>query len=208
MQLFVQASVVEKGVTTRDYKYTRFDTVVGAILSNAVSIFIIIATAATLHAVGTTEVNSAADAAKALEPVAGAAAVILFALGLFGASMLAAGVLPLATSFSVTEALGFEKGVSLSFKEAPVFMGLFTALLATGALVAMIPGLPLFPVLIGVQILNGALLPILLVFIVLLAGNKRLMGKHALGTVYRFLAWGMVAIITTAVLLMFVTFFI
>jgi NRAMP (natural resistance-associated macrophage protein)-like metal ion transporter len=207
MQLFVQASVVEKGVTARDYKYTRFDTVIGAILSNAVSIFIIIATAATLHAAGTTNIESAADAARALEPVAGAGATILFALGLFGASMLAAGVLPLATSFSVTEALGFEKGVSLSFREAPVFMGLFTALLVIGAAVAMIPGLPLFPVLIAVQILNGALLPILLVFIVRLASNKRLMGKHAIGPLYRLLAWGTVAVISTAVTLMFVTFF-
>jgi Mn2+/Fe2+ NRAMP family transporter len=208
MQLFVQASVVEKGVTTRDYKYTRFDTVIGAILSNAVSIFIIIATAATLHAVGTTEINSAADAAKALEPVAGAAATLLFALGLFGASMLAAGVLPLATSFSVTEALGFEKGVSLSFREAPVFIGLFTVLLAIGAIVAMIPGLPLFPVLIAVQILNGALLPILLIFIVKLASNRRLMGKHAIGPFYRAVAWSIVAVITVAVVLMFVTFFV
>ena len=208
MQLFVQASVVEKGVTPRDYKYTRFDTVIGALLSNAVSVFIIIATAATLHVAGTTEVTSAADAARALQPVAGAAATVLFGVGLFGASMLAAGVLPLATAFSVTEALGYEKGVSLSFREAPVFMGLFTTLLVIGALVAMIPGLPLFPVLIAVQILNGALLPILLVFIVRLASNKELMGKHAIGPIYRILAWGIVGVITIAVALMFLTFFI
>lgn len=207
MQLFVQASVVEKGVTLRDYKYTRFDTVIGAVLSNAVSVFIIIATAATLFVSGHTEVNSAADAAKALEPVAGQAATVLFGLGLFGASMLAAGVLPLATAFSVTEALGFEKGVSLSFREAPVFMGMFTVLLAMGAAVAMIPGLPLFPVLIAVQILNGALLPILLVFIVRLASNKEIMGKYAIGPIYRTIAWAVVAVITTAVVLMFVTFF-
>lgn len=207
MQLFVQASVVEKGVTTRDYKFTRFDTVIGALLSNAVSIFIIIATAATLHVAGTTEINSAADAAKALEPVAGPSATLLFALGLFGASMLAAGVLPLATAYSVTEALGFEKGVSLSFREAPVFMGLFTVLLAIGALVAMIPGLPLFPVLIAVQILNGALLPILLVFIVRMASSKSLMGKYAIGPIYKFIAWGLVVVISVAVALMFITFF-
>jgi NRAMP (natural resistance-associated macrophage protein)-like metal ion transporter len=205
MQLFVQSTVVEKGVTLNDYKYTRFDTVFGVIIANIVSAFIIIATAATLFVHGSTNVNSAADAAKALEPVAGQGATILFGLGLFGASMLAAGVLPLATAFSVTEALGFEKGVNLSFREAPVFMGLFTVLLVLGALVAMIPGLPLFAVLIGVQILNGALLPILLIFIVRLASNRDIMGQYAIGPVYRALAWGAVVLISVAVVLMFGT---
>jgi NRAMP (natural resistance-associated macrophage protein)-like metal ion transporter len=205
MQLFVQSSVVEKGVTPRDYKYTRFDTVFGAIFSDVIAAFIIIATAATLYASGNREIESAADAALALEPVVGQSATILFAIGLFGASMLAGGVLPLATAYSVTESLGFEKGVSLSFREAPVFMGLFTALIAIGALVAMIPGLPLFTVLILVQILNGSLLPLLLVFIVRLASNKELMGEHAIGPVYKVFAWGTVIVITVAVVLMFVT---
>ena len=208
MQLFVQSSVVEKGVTPRDYKYTRFDTLFGVGLSIIISMCIIIATSATLNAHGITQVTSAADAAKALEPVAGEAATILFGLGLFGASMLAAGVLPLATAFSVTESLGFEKGVSLSFREAPVFMGLFTALVAIGALVAMIPGLPLFAVLIGVYVLNGVLLPILLVFVVRLAGNRDIMGKYAIGRLYRFVAWAIVLVITVAVVLMLVTMFI
>jgi len=205
MQLFVQSAVVERGVTPRDYKYTRFDTVFGAIFSDVIAAFIIIATAATLYATGNTEIESAADAAKALEPVVGQSATILFAIGLFGASMLAAGVLPLATAYSVTESLGFEKGVSLSFREAPVFMGLFTALIVIGALVAMIPGLPLFTVLILVQILNGALLPILLVFVVRLASNRDIMGEYAIGTVYKVFAWGTVVVIATAVVLMFAT---
>jgi Mn2+/Fe2+ NRAMP family transporter len=206
MQLFVQSAVVEKGVTLRDYKYTRFDTVFGVILAQTVSVFIIIATAATLFVQhGTTNLNDAADAARALEPVAGQGATILFGLGLFSASMLAAGVLPLATAFSVTEALGFEKGVNLSFREAPVFMWLFTILLVGGAAVAMIPGLPLFAVLIFVQILNGALLPILLVFIVKLASNRDIMGKYAIGPVYKTLAWASVVLITVAVVLMFGT---
>ena len=121
--------------------------------------------------------------------------------------MLAAGVLPLATAYSVTEALGSEKGVSLSFREAPVFMGLFTALLAIGALVAMVPALPLFAVLIFVQILNGALLPVILVFVVRLASNKEIMGQYRIGPVYKVFAWGTVAVITTAVVLMLVTLF-
>ncbi|MDQ6695454.1 MAG: Nramp family divalent metal transporter [Chloroflexota bacterium] len=204
MQLFVQSGVVEKGVTPRDYKYTRFDTVFGAIFSDVVAAFIIIATAATLFAQHI-PINSAADAAKALEPVAGTSATVLFALGLFGASVLAAGVLPLATAYSVTESLGFEKGVSLSFSEAPVFMGLFTALVAGGALIAIIPGLPLFAVLLAVQVLNGSLLPILLVFIVKLASNKDIMGRYAIGPLYRVLAWASVVVIAVAVALMLVT---
>ena len=205
MQLMVQSSVVEKGVTPTDYKYTRFDTVFGAIMSDVIAAFIIIATAATLHAQGQTSINTAADAARALEPVAGPWAALLFSAGLLGASMLAAGVLPLATAYSVTEALGFEKGVNLSFEEAPVFMGLFTALVIIGAAIAMIPGLPLFAVLIAVQVLNGALLPVLLVFIVRLAGNKEIMGRYAIGPVYRVFAWATVVVITVAVVLMFVT---
>jgi NRAMP (natural resistance-associated macrophage protein)-like metal ion transporter len=204
MQLFVQSSVVEKGVTPRDYKYSRFDTVFGAIFSNVIAVFIIIATAATLHTRGI-QIDSAAEAAIALEPVVGPSAGLLFGIGLFGASMLAAGVLPLATAYSVSEALGFEKGVSLSFREAPVFMGLFTALIAIGALVAMIPGLPLWTVLLVVQVLNGTVLPVLLFFIVRLASSREIMGMHAIGPFYRLFAWATIVVITTAVLLMFVT---
>jgi Mn2+/Fe2+ NRAMP family transporter len=204
MQLFVQSSVVEKGVTPRDYKYSRFDTVFGAVFSNLIAVFIIIATAATLHTRGI-EIDSAADAALALEPVVGQSATILFGLGLFGASMLAAGVLPLATAYSVSEALGFEKGISLSFREAPVFMGLFTALISIGALVAMIPDLPAWTVLLVVQMLNGTVLPVLLFFIVRLASNKSIMGKYTIGPVYRFFAWSSLIIITAAVVLMFGT---
>jgi NRAMP (natural resistance-associated macrophage protein)-like metal ion transporter len=207
MQIIVQSSVVEKGVTPRDYKYTRFDTVFGAIMSDVIAVFIIIATAATLHAAGTTSIETAADAARALEPAAGQFAALLFSAGLLGASMLAAGVLPLATAYSVTEALGFEKGVSMSFEEAPVFVGLFTVLVGVGAAIAMIPGLPFFAVLIAVQVLNGALLPILLVFVVKLASDKQIMGEHAIGPVYKVLAWATVLLISTAVVLMFLTMF-
>ncbi len=207
MQLFVQSSVVEKGVTPRDYKYTRFDTVFGVILADLVSVFIIIATAATLFA-GRVQVHSAADAAQALAPFAGPGATALFAVGLFGASMLAAGVLPLATAYSVTESLGFEKGVSMSFEEAPVFMGLFTALIVLGALVAMIPGLDLVGVLISVQVLNGVLLPVLLVFIVRLAANREIMGRYAIGPLYKVFAWATVGMVTLAVALMLITQFI
>ncbi|HSG39136.1 MAG TPA: Nramp family divalent metal transporter, partial [Thermoanaerobaculia bacterium] len=132
MQLYVQSSVVEKGVTPDDYRYTRFDVIAGTLAAGIVAIFIIIATAATLHPQGI-QIETAADAARALEPVAGSYAKILFALGLLGASLLAAGVLPLATTYMLSEALGFERGVSRTWSEAPIFMGTFTGLILLGA---------------------------------------------------------------------------
>src|SRR5206468_11769985 len=124
--------------------------------------FIVVSTAATLHKFGI-QISSAEDAARALTPLAGKYAGLLFGVGLFGASMLAAGVLPLATAYSISEALGFEKGVSGSFREAPIFLGIFTFLIALGALIAMMPGLPLIRVLIITQVINGVLLPVILV---------------------------------------------
>jgi Mn2+/Fe2+ NRAMP family transporter len=177
MQLYVQSSVVEKGVTPADYRYTRFDVWVGAIFSDTISAFIIIATAATLFPRGIT-IATAADAARALEPIAGAYAQTFFAVGLLGASLLAAGVLPLTTTYVLSEALGFERGVSRSWREAPIFLGIFTALIALGAALALIPGLPLVPVLLAVQVLNGLLLPIELFAILRLINNRELMGEH------------------------------
>src|SRR5215210_1495894 len=159
MQVFVQSSVVEKGVTVEDYALTRADVWTGTVFAISIVFFIIISTAATLHVHGI-EIESAADAARALEPLAGPYAGMLFAVGLFGASMLAAGVLPLATAYSISEALGFEKGVSRSFREAPIFLGIFTFLVAVGALVAVLPGLPLIRVLLITQVINGLLLPV------------------------------------------------
>jgi Mn2+/Fe2+ NRAMP family transporter len=188
MQLYVQSSVVEKGVTPADYRYTRFDVYIGTLFAGLVASFIIIATAATLFPLGQ-QVESAADAAQALRPVAGRYAELLFGIGLLGASLLAAGVLPLATTYMMSEALGFERGVSRSWDEAPVFNGLFSGLVALGALLALIPGLPLIQVLIGVYVLNGLLLPIELVTVLMLVNNRELMGEHVNGRAYNLLAW-------------------
>src|SRR5262249_41639559 len=151
--------------------------------------FIIIATAATLHVAGITDIETAQDAAQALQPVAGDAAVMLFAVGLLGASLIAGGVLPLATAYSVSEAFGFRKGVNLDFRRAPIFAGLYTALVVIGALVALVPGVPVVQVLVGVQVLNGMLLPVVLVFILILANDKRLTGALRNGPVSRVLGW-------------------
>ncbi|HEY9401211.1 MAG TPA: divalent metal cation transporter, partial [Pyrinomonadaceae bacterium] len=144
----------------------------------------------------------AAYAARALVPLAGEYAGLLFAVGLFGASMLAAGVLPLATAYSISEALGFEKGVSRSFREAPIFIGIFTFLIAVGALIAIIPGLPLMRVLVVTQFINGLLLPVMLVAILRLAGDRKLMGEYVNGAVYNVLAWLTVIIVSALSLLL------
>jgi NRAMP (natural resistance-associated macrophage protein)-like metal ion transporter len=202
MQLYVQSSVVEKGVTPDEYRYTRFDVIAGTVSAGIVAVFIIIATAATLHPRGIA-VDTAANAARALEPVAGKYAEVLFGLGLFGASLLAAGVLPLATTYMMSEALGFERGVSRSWEEAPIFMGMLTGLIGLGAIIALIPGLPLIPVLVGVYVLNGLLLPVELFAILRLINEPELMGKHVNGPIYNALAWA-IAIVVSVLSLTFI----
>jgi NRAMP (natural resistance-associated macrophage protein)-like metal ion transporter len=196
MQVFVQSSVVEKGVTEEDYAKTKADVWVGTIFAVLIVFFIVVSTAATLHKYGI-QVDTAADAARALSPLAGRYAELLFGVGLFGASMLAAGVLPLATAYSISEALGFEKGVSRSFKEAPIFLGTFTFLVAVGASIAVIPNLPLIRVLLVTQVINGLLLPFVLFAILRLVNKKELMGTRVNGPLYNVAAW-LTAIIVTA----------
>jgi NRAMP (natural resistance-associated macrophage protein)-like metal ion transporter len=204
MQVFVQSSVVEKGVTEEDYALTRVDVWTGTVFAIAIAFFIAVATAAKLHGAGV-RIESAEQAARALEPLAGPYAKTLFGVGLFGASMLAAAVLPLSTAYSVSEALGFEKGVSRSFREAPIFLGIFTSLIVVGGVVAMIPRLPLFDVLLVTQVINGLLLPVLLVSILRLASDRELMGAHANGRVYNAASWLTVAVVSALSLLFIAT---
>jgi len=201
MQVYVQSTVVEKGVTPEDYGRTRMDVWVGTILAILVVFFIVVSTAATLHKHGL-HIESAADAARALRPLAGPYAEKLFAIGLFGASMLAAGVLPLATAYSISEALGFEKGVSRSFREAPIFLGVFTFLIAVGAAIAVIPGLPLIRVLLVTQVINGLLLPIILFAILKLVNDRELMGAYVNGLLYNIGAWLTAVVVTMLSLLL------
>jgi NRAMP (natural resistance-associated macrophage protein)-like metal ion transporter len=202
MQVYVQSSVVEKGVTPEDYRRTKMDVWIGTMLAMLVVFFIVVSTAATLHKHGL-HIETAADAARALKPLAGPYAEKLFAVGLFGASMLAAGVLPLATAYSISEALGFEKGVSRSFREAPIFLGVFTFLVSTGAAIAVIPNLPLIRVLLVTQVINGLLLPIILFAVLRLVNDRDLMGSHANGPLYNFGAWA-TAIVVSLLSLLFI----
>jgi len=199
MQLFQQSSLVEKGVARRHYGPERIDTYTGAVFSNLMSIFMIIATAATLHVVGQTEIATAADAARALEPVVGHAAKALFAVGLLGAGLLAGAVLPLATAYAISEAFGVPKGVNLDFRRARIFFMIFTALIVFGAGVALIPGLPVIKLLLWVQVLNGILLPVILVFILKLINDKKLVGDLKNTRLYNILGWGTCVMITLAV---------
>jgi Mn2+/Fe2+ NRAMP family transporter len=204
MQVFVQSSVVEKGVRLENYRMVRADVWIGTVFAILVVFFIVVSTAATLNVRGE-HVDSAQSAAIALRPLAGPYAEILFAIGLFGASMLAAGVLPLATAYSISEAFGFEKGVSSSFREAPIFLGVFTFLVAVGAFVAMMPGLPLIHVLIVTQVINGLLLPVVLVAILRLVNNRELMGQYVNGRLYNLAAWVTTIIVSALSILLIIT---
>jgi len=195
MQVYVQSSVVEKGVTIEGYSETRKDVWVGTVFAVMIVFFIIVSTAATLHRHGL-HIETAADAARALRPLAGVYAEKLFGIGLFGASMLAAGVLPLATAYSITEALGFEKGVSRSFREAPIFLGIFTFLIAVGAAIAVVPNLPMVRVLLVTQVINGLLLPVILFAVMRLANDREVMGSHVNGRLYNVGAWATTIIVT------------
>jgi len=205
MQVYVQSSVVEKGLDKEDYPLVRADVIVGTIFACTIAAFIVICTAATLNIQGITELDSAATAAQALVPVAGVYAKYLFAIGLFGAAMLAMGVLPLATAYSVSEALGFEKGLSHSFREAPIFLGIFTSLILIGAIVALIPGIPQIKLLLFTQCINGLLLPFILVAIVSLASNREIMGEYKNSFLFNLVAWIITIIVSILSILLLAT---
>jgi Mn2+/Fe2+ NRAMP family transporter len=178
MQLYLQSAVVERGAGPDDVRREQADAVTGAIFADLVAAFIIIATGATLFTHGIHSIGSAADAAKALAPLAGQYAELLFGVGLLGASLLAAAILPIATAYVVAESLGFEKGLSHRIREAQTFVGVITAMIVVAAVVAVVPGVPVISLLVGVQVINGILLPINLAFIWRLSRNRELMGEH------------------------------
>lgn len=194
MQLYQAAAVADKGIGPSDYPTARVDTVTGAILADVVSMFIIIATATAIGGHG--PLTSAREAAQALTPVAGPAAEHLFAIGLLGASALAAAVVPLSTAYAISEAVGVERSVSRTFKEAPLFLGLFTAQIALGAAVALSPG-NLVRLLINMQFLNGLITPIILTFILILANRRAVLGDAVNGPRFRVVATISVAVIAT-----------
>jgi NRAMP (natural resistance-associated macrophage protein)-like metal ion transporter len=207
MQLYIQSAVVERGIGVDDLNKERAEVATGSIFANLVACFIIIATGATLYVHGDHTVSSAADAAKALAPFAGRYAELLFGIGLLGASLLAAAILPVTAAYVIAETFGFEKGISHRPSDAPVFVGVITVLIAIGTAVALIPGIPVIGLLVGVQVVNGFLLPITLFFVWRLAASRKLMGDYANGRAFNVLA-GATVILTSAlsILVLGITF--
>ncbi len=206
MQFYIQSAVVEKGITVKDYGYCKWDVISGCIMTNIVALFVIVACAATIHVHGIT-IESAKDAALALGPLAGRWAQWLFALGLLNASLFSASILPLATSYYVCEAFGFEAGVNRSWKEAPVFYWLYTLLIIIGAAVILIPNMPLILVMFWSQVVNGVLLPFVLIFMLILINNKDLMGDYVNNWTFNIISWVTVVIMIVLTVMMVVTSF-
>jgi Mn2+/Fe2+ NRAMP family transporter len=194
MQFYLQSAVAEKGIGEEELRLEQADAVGGAIWTNVVAVFIVVAVATTIHATGG-DIDTAEDAARALGPVAGELSTALFAIGLFGASVLAATIMPISTAFVICEAFGWESGVDKRFQDARAFFGIYTFVLGLGALVVLIPGLDLLPLIVSSQNLQGLLLPVVLVFMVLLVNDGRIMGSHRNGRVANVLAWGAVGLV-------------
>ncbi len=213
MQFYIQAAVVDKGVRRADYSYSRLDVVAGGIWTDVIAYFIIVSCAATifvhnLHAAHPVAVHDVGDVAVALVPLAGKFAALLFALGLLNAAVFTASILPLSTAYYVCEAFGFERGVDNRFREAPVFYSFYLALIAVGAGAVILPGAPLLSIIFYSQVLNGMLLPIVLVLMLLLINDKRIMGSWTNGAFFNTVAWATAIIVglLTAVYTIFAVF--
>lgn len=188
MQFYHQASVVDKGIDVKHYEYEKMDVVIGSLVSNVLAFFIIVTTAATLNKAGIT-INMAEDAAAALRPLAGNYASTLFAIGLFGASLIAAHIVPLSTAYAITEAFGFENGLDKTFKEAPVFYGIILFFIILGSLVIFLPSSVFIQLIIISQVVTGILTPIILIYMIVLTNKKEVMGEYVNGRIFNAIAW-------------------
>jgi NRAMP (natural resistance-associated macrophage protein)-like metal ion transporter len=204
-QAFIQSYVADKGLRAEDLPASRVDVFAGALLTNVIAAFIVIAVAATLWTHGQRDITSASDAARALEPFAGLGASVLFAVGLLGASFLGLGVVPLSSAYTTCEAFGWETGVNWNWREAPAFYGLLAFFIGFAALFVMIPGLPLIQVMFSAQVLNAVLLPFILVFVMLLAGDRKMLGPLASGRILLTIGWLATAVLVLLSLILLVT---
>lgn len=202
MQFYQQSAVVEKGITIDQYSFCRLDVILGCIMAIVVAFFIVIACASSIHSQGLT-IETAADAAVALKPLVGKHASTLFAFGLFNASLFAACILPLSTSYYICEGMGWESGIDKDFRQAPQFFWLFTIIIITSAATILLPNIPLITIMFVSQVVNGAVLPFVLVFMLLLINDKRLMGDFSNSAVFNAIAWG--TVITMIVLTLAMT---
>ncbi|MGO5500428.1 Nramp family divalent metal transporter [Paratractidigestivibacter faecalis] len=203
MIFLAQSNVVEKNAHAEDLPYQRIDTVTGSVVASAISWFIILTTGAVLFPAGIA-VNGAEDAASALAPLVGPYAEALFGAGLVGASFLAACVLPGITSSAICEAFGWERGADRSWQEAPVYRGIITAIIYLSAVIVIVPNVNLFGIMMLAQVINGVLLPVLLVFMVLIAGDRHVMGRFANGRIWNGLTWFTIIAVVVLTVVMFV----
>ena len=206
-QQFIQAYVVDKRIRPEEMNAERLDVLIGVFITNVVGAFIVVACAATLFASGIFNISSAADAAQALKPIAGNIASLLFAIGLLAASLLGLGVVPLASAYTAAEVFGWEQGVGWRIREAPAFYGLLAFFIGFAALFMLIPGLPLIQVMFGAQVLNGLLLPVILVFVMLLVGDRKIMGHLVSGRINLILGWGVTLLLIVMSLVLVLTSF-
>lgn len=203
MQFYMQSAVIEKGLKVEDLKYEKWDVIVGSVITVVVAFFIMVACAATLNKNGI-HIGEAKDAARALKPFAGAFASVIFSFGLFIASIFSATILPLSTAFYICEAFGFEAGIDKKLDEAPEFYGLFTVIMVVSVLIILIPGAPLIQISMGSQVINGILLPVVLICMILMVNNKEIMGDYTNGISKNVIAWGTISILI--LLTAFITF--
>lgn len=201
MQFLVQSNIVEKGTSIKEWALAKWDVIVGAVSANVIACFIIITTATVLYPAGI-EITDAGQAAQALAPLAGPYAEGLFAIGLLSASVLAAAVLPLTASYAVCEAFGWESGIDRSWAEAPIFNGLYTVIIVAAAGVILIPGLNLIAIMLVSQVINGILLPFLLIFMMIIVNDRRVMGRHVNSRLNNVLSWATIAVVISLTVLL------
>jgi Mn2+/Fe2+ NRAMP family transporter len=203
MQFYLQASIVEKGIKVEEYKFARFDVVMGSIVVHIVAFFIILVCAETLFKHGI-QIETAKDAALSLAPLAGKYCTYLFAFGLVNASLFAASILPLSTTYLICEGLGWEVGIDKKFVEAPQFYGIYSLIIFLGAGIILYPDLPLIPIMYFSQVINGIVLPFILIFILLLINDKKLMMAHTNGPIFNIIAWVTTVVLIGFTLLLFI----
>jgi len=201
MQFYLQSSVVDKGLKADDYQYTRMDVIIGSVTVNVIAFFIIMLCAVTLFQNGI-RIESAKDAAQALAPLAGEYASWLFAFGLLNASLFAASILPISTAYTICEAFGWESSLNRKFLEAPQFYGLYSLMVFLGAGIILLPDLPLIAIMYYSQVINGAILPVILIFMLLLVNDRKIMGEYTNSLAMNIISWLTVAILTVLSLTM------
>jgi Mn2+/Fe2+ NRAMP family transporter len=204
MQFYLQSTIVEKGIKISEYKYTKWDVYVGCLITDVVSYFIIFTCAATIFA-GGIRIETAKDAALALFPLAGEYSAWLFAFGLLNASLFAASILPLSTAYFLCEGMGWDSGLNKRFGDAPQFYLLFTLLIAFGAIFILIPNAPLLAIMVLSEVINGSLLPMVLLFILILINDRKIMGKYTNGKLFNLIAWSTTIIMSILTVLLVVT---